>query len=105
MQQKCARSIKQQPDVRRKGAISPMSGMAKQTGQVSSKKSSTKSSGTSINAVEARKSTNFNIDMGSLVENFTISTTNIKESTTAIKAKVTQSLIEAVNDFQILATK
>jgi len=87
------------------GAISPMSGMAKQTGQVSSKKSSTKSSGTSINAVEARKSTNFNIDMGSLIENFTISTTNIKESTTAIKAKVTQSLIEAVNDFQILATK
>ncbi len=87
------------------GAISPMSGMAKQTGQVSSKKSSTKSSGTSINAVEARKSTNFNIDIGSLVENFTISTTNIKESTTAIKAKVTQSLIEAVNDFQILATK
>ena len=88
-----------------KATISPMSGMAKQTGQVSSKKSSTKSSGTSINAVEARKSTNFNIDMGSLIENFTISTTNIKESTTAIKAKVTQSLIEAVNDFQILATK
>lgn len=88
-----------------KATISPMSGMAKQTGQVSSKKSSTKSSGTSINAVEARKSTNFNIDIGSLVENFTISTTNIKESTTAIKAKVTQSLIEAVNDFQILATK
>lgn len=88
-----------------KATISPMSGMAKQTGQVSSKKSSTKSSGTSINAVEARKSTNFNIDIGSLVENFTISTTNIKESTTAIKAKVTQSFIEAVNDFQILATK
>lgn len=88
-----------------KNTISPMSGMAKQTGQANSKTSSTKKSGTSIDAVEARRSTNFNIDIGSLVENFTISTTNIKESATAIKAKVTQSLIEAVNDFQIHATK
>jgi tape measure domain-containing protein len=85
--------------------ISPMSMGAKPTGQTSSKVSSTKKSGTSIDAVEARRSTNFNIDIDSLIENFTISTTNIKESSTAIKAKVTQSLIEAVNDFQILATK
>lgn len=88
-----------------KNTISPMSGMAKQTGQASSKTSSSKKSGTSIDAVEARRSTNFNIDIGSLVENFTISTTNIKESATAIKAKVTQSLIEAVNDSQLMAVK
>ena len=85
--------------------INPMSGMAKQTGQASGKTQATKKSGTSIDAVEARKSTNFDIDIGSLVENFTISTTNIKESATAIKAKVTQSLIEAVNDFQLMAVK
>ena len=85
--------------------INPMSGMAKQTGQASGKTQATKKSGTSIDAVEARKSTNFDIDIGSLVENFTISTTNIKESETAIKAKVTQSLIEAVNDFQLMAVK
>ena len=85
--------------------INPMAGAVKQTGQATSKVSSTKKSGTSIDAVEARKSTNFNIDMGSLIENFTISTTNIKESATAIKAKVTQSMIEAVNDFQLMAVK
>ena len=83
--------------------ISPMS--IKPTGQTSSKIANTKKSGTSIDAVEARRSTNFNIDMGSLIENFTISTTNIKESATAIKAKVTQSMIEAVNDFQLMAVK
>ena len=77
----------------------------KPTGQTSSKIANTKKSGTSIDAVEARRSTNFNIDMGSLIENFTISTTNIKESATAIKAKVTQSMIEAVNDFQLMAVK
>jgi hypothetical protein len=48
---------------------------------------------------------NFNIDIGNLIEKFTIQTTNMKESSAAIKDEVTKALISAVNDFQLMATK
>jgi len=84
-------------------AVSPLAGKA--VTNSASSPTSRKTGGTSIEAVEARKTTNFNIDIGALIENFTISTTNIKESSSAVKAQVTQALIEAVNDFQLIAVK
>jgi hypothetical protein len=61
--------------------------------------------GTTTASVEAQKMQNFNIDIGNLIEKFTIQTTNMKESSAAIKDEVTKALISAVNDFQLMATK
>jgi tape measure domain-containing protein len=60
--------------------------------------------GTGTNIVESRGVQNFNIsikEFGSVVLN----TTNIKEGATQIKEVIAQALIEAVNDFQLMATK
>ena len=60
--------------------------------------------GTSTNVVESRGVQNFNIqikEFGSVILN----TTNIKEGANQIKEQVAQALIEAVNDFQLMATK
>lgn len=60
--------------------------------------------GTSTNVVESRGVQNFNIqikEFGSV----TLNTTNIKEGANQIKEQVAQALIEAVNDFQLMATK
>ena len=60
--------------------------------------------GTGTNIVESRGVQNFNIsikEFGSVVLN----TTNIKEGATQIKEAIAQALIEAVNDFQLMATK
>jgi hypothetical protein len=65
----------------------------------------TPTGGTPTASVEAQKMQNFNIDIGNLIEKFTIQTTNMKESSAAIKDEVTKALISAVNDFQLMATK
>ena len=60
--------------------------------------------GTGTNVVESRGVQNFNIsikEFGSVVLN----TTNIKEGANQIKEVIAQALIEAVNDFQLMATK
>jgi hypothetical protein len=60
--------------------------------------------GTGTNIVESRGVQNFNIsikEFGSV----TLNTTNIKEGANQIKEQVAQALIEAVNDFQLMATK
>jgi hypothetical protein len=60
--------------------------------------------GTGTNVVESRGVQNFNIQIkkfGSVVLN----TTNIKEGANQIKEVIAQALIEAVNDFQLMATK
>jgi len=61
--------------------------------------------GTSTSAVESKGVQNFNINIQKLVENLTLQTTNLKESGAAIKEEVAKALIEAVNDFQLMATK
>lgn len=66
--------------------------------------SSTKG-GTSTNVVESRGVQNFNIDINKLVETINIKAADVKESTLQIKEQVAQALIEAVNDFQLMATK
>ena len=43
----------------------------------------------------------FNINIDSLIENFTISTTNLKEGTVAIKEQVTEALLTGLADVQI----
>jgi hypothetical protein len=60
--------------------------------------------GTGTNVVESRGVQNFNIqikEFGSV----TLNTTNIKEGANQIKEQVAQALIEAVNDFSLMATK
>lgn len=60
--------------------------------------------GTSTNVVESRGVQNFNIqikEFGSV----TLSTTNITEGANQIKEYIAQALIEAVNDFSLMATK
>ncbi len=61
--------------------------------------------GTSTSAVESKGVQNFNISINKLVEKIDISTTTIKEGGAAIKDEVAKALLEAVNDFQLLATK
>jgi hypothetical protein len=61
--------------------------------------------GTSTSVVESRGVQNFNIDINKLVENINIQATTIKEGAGQIKEAVAQALIEAVNDFQLMATK
>ena len=83
-------------------AINPMGKPATSTPNTTS---STKKTGTSLSAVETRQPQNFYIDIGNLIEQLSVNTTNLRESATAIKAEVTKAMIGAVNDFQLMAVK
>lgn len=61
--------------------------------------------GTSTSAVESRGVQNFNISIKALVETLQFTTNNMKESGAVLKEEVAKALIEAVNDFQLMATK
>ena len=50
-----------------------------------------------------QKITTINVSIGKLIEKFTISTTNISESTSKVRELVAQSLISAVNDSEVIA--
>jgi len=88
-------------------AINPLATTANKPPSLTPTSSATapKTGGTTTASVEAQKMQNFNIDIGNLIEKFTIQTTNMKESSAAIKDEVTKALISAVNDFQLMATK
>jgi len=60
--------------------------------------------GTGTNVVESRGVQNFNISIKEFGA-VTLNTTNIKEGANQIKEQVAQALIEAVNDFSLMATK
>jgi tape measure domain-containing protein len=60
--------------------------------------------GTGTNIVESRGVQNFNISIKEFGA-VTLNTTNIKEGANQIKEQVAQALIEAVNDFSLMATK
>lgn len=60
--------------------------------------------GTGTNVVESRGVQNFNIDIKEF-GSVTLNTTNIKEGANQIKEYIAQALIEAVNDFSLMATK
>jgi hypothetical protein len=85
-------------------ALDPMKGGKTQT-QTTSTGTTTAKGGTSTNVVESRGVQNFNIDINKLVENINIQATTIKEGASQMKDAVAQALIEAVNDFQLMATK
>jgi hypothetical protein len=61
--------------------------------------------GTSLDAVEARGHQNFNIEIKSLVEHLEFHTTNLKESTSIAKEETIKTLVAALNDFQLMASK
>jgi tape measure domain-containing protein len=84
-------------------AMNPMK--AAGAGAPTSAKSPKAKGGTGTNVVESRGVQNFNIDINKLVENINIQATTIKEGASQMKEAVAQALIEAVNDFQLMATK
>ena len=61
--------------------------------------------GTDTSAVQSRGVQNFNISIKALVETLQFTTNNMKESSAVLKEEVAKALIEAVNDFQLMATK
>lgn len=61
--------------------------------------------GTNSTTVEARGAQNFNIDIKNLVETLNIQAATVKESAAQIREEIIKTLIGAVNDFQIMATK
>jgi tape measure domain-containing protein len=83
-------------------AMNPLAAQSKQPTQTST---ATAKGGTPTTAVESRGVQNFNISINKLIENLEFKTTNIKESGEVLKAEVAKALLEAVNDFQLLATK
>jgi hypothetical protein len=95
-------SMAAQPGAAQK-AINPMTGVKPPTQTATP--STTAKGGTSTNVVESRGVQNFNIDINKLVENINIQATTIKEGASQMKEYIAQALIEAVNDFQLMATK
>jgi hypothetical protein len=80
------------------GAIKPMTadlGAGAGAGAGKEKKGTSGVSGSKVVTV--------NVTIGNLINDFRIQTTNIQESTTAIKDKVLQALTSAVNDSQLTA--
>jgi len=78
------------------GAIKPMTAdVGAGTGATKEKKGTSGVSGSKVVTV--------NVTIGNLINDFRIQTTNIQESTTAIKDKVLQALTSAVNDSQLTA--
>ena len=94
--------IKSQPTA--SGAIGS-NPLAPKAQSVSATNTTQAKGGTSTSIVESKGVQNFNIDIKALVEQLTVQTTNIKEGANEIKSMVSQALIEAVNDFQLMATK
>lgn len=62
------------------------------------------SSGSKADKVTGSKVVSINIQIGNLVNEFKVMTTNVTESATKIKEHVAAALISAVNDSQIVAT-
>ena len=78
------------------GEVKPMiAGVGAEAGAGKEKKGTGGVSGSKIVTV--------NVTIGNLINDFRIQTTNIQESTTAIKDKVLQALTSAVNDSQLTA--
>lgn len=63
----------------------------------------TKTAAKGTSGVQGNKAVTVNIQIGSLIHDFSIKTTNIQESATAIKEKVVMALTSAVNDSQLIA--
>lgn len=85
---------KENKTTKKLGAVKPMSkGMTETVG--AEKKGTSGVSGSKVVTV--------NVTIGNLINDFRIQTTNIQESTTAIKDKVLQALTSAVNDSQLVA--
>ena len=63
----------------------------------------TKTAAKGTAGVQGNKAVTVNIQIGSLIHDFSIKTTNIQESASAIKEKVVMALTSAVNDSQLIA--
>jgi tape measure domain-containing protein len=85
-------------------ALNPMAGGNTANAAKTSATAPKAKGGTSTSVVESRGVQNFNISIKEF-GNIVLNTTNIKEGATQIKETITQALIEAVNDFQLMATK
>lgn len=66
-------------------------------------KAGVKGKDSKANSVSGSKVVTINVTIGSLINDFQIKTTNLQESTTAIREKVVQALTGAINQSQIVA--
>ncbi len=62
-----------------------------------------KESSTSVSGVSSGRPTAINIDIGKLIENFTIETTNLEDMEIQIKNAVAGALVSAVNDVNLIS--
>jgi hypothetical protein len=58
---------------------------------------------TSLTGVKSGRPTHINIDIGKLIENFNITTTNMEDTTNMVKDKIAQTLMSAVNNVNNIA--
>jgi len=58
---------------------------------------------TSLTGVKGGRPTHINIDIGKLIENFNITTTNMQDTTNQLKDKIAQTLLGAVNNVNNIA--
>lgn len=94
---KDAEKEKEGKETKAKGLMG-MKGMIAPTSSITATKPVKGSAG-----VQGNKAVTVNIQIGSLIHDFSIKTTNIQESATAIKEKVVMALTSAVNDSQLIA--
>jgi tape measure domain-containing protein len=76
---------------------------AKKTGEIPKPETTTKTGKKEASNVTGSKSVTINIQIGKLIEQFKVETTNLHESTGKIREMVAQTLLSAVNDSQITA--
>ena len=78
-------------------------GFKKNASSVTPLTTSTAAKGKSTAGVQANKAVTINIQIGSLIHDFKISTTNLTESSQKIHDKIVEVLTGAVNDSQLIA--
>lgn len=102
-QEKLNSELSKQPTAAK--AVSPLQAQGAMKQPTASAPTTSSKGGTPTTAVESKGVQNFNISINKLIENLEFKTTNIKESGAVLKEEVAKALLEAVNDFSLLATK
>ena len=75
----------------------------KKTGSGTTTTTGTKKSSTSVDGIKSGRPTHINIDIGKLIENMTITATDVEDLTGKIKDQVAQALFSAVNNVNNIA--
>ncbi len=80
--------------------VDPITGESRSATTTEKKK---KGLGSGVSEIKSSAPKNFNINIDSLVKELTVSTTNLRESSSKIREEITKALLTAVNDSQVIA--